>query len=161
MLPVFVLESADADMAKLTEYIGKRDIHAAERLWKLLRECVLPWSEHPFLYRISGRVAGLREVVAHPNYIVLYRVTAIRVEVVNVVHARREYPEGEGPHYTVAEPLAQCDYSQPQSSEEREWVDVPAVGGEQIGRAHVRTPVTNAHLVCRLLLEKTKRHIII
>src|SRR3546814_7351399 len=23
----------------------------------------------------------------------------------------------------------------------------------QIGRAHVRTPVTNAHLVCRLLLE--------
>src|SRR3546814_5873284 len=26
--------------------------------------------------------------------------------------------------------------------------------GDQIGRAHVRTPVTNAHLVCRLLLEK-------
>src|SRR3546814_8194041 len=27
----------------------------------------------------------------------------------------------------------------------------------QIGRAHVCTPVTNAHLVCRLLLEKKKR----
>src|SRR3546814_7785228 len=27
---------------------------------------------------------------------------------------------------------------------------------QQIGRAHVRTPVTNAHLVCRLLLEKKK-----
>src|SRR3546814_10789635 len=27
---------------------------------------------------------------------------------------------------------------------------------EEIGRAHVRTPVTNAHLVCRLLLEKNK-----
>src|SRR3546814_5005446 len=26
--------------------------------------------------------------------------------------------------------------------------------GGQIGRAHVCTPVTNAHLVCRLLLEK-------
>src|SRR3546814_6296645 len=25
----------------------------------------------------------------------------------------------------------------------------------QIGRAHVRTPVTNAHLVCRLLREQT------
>src|SRR3546814_3153310 len=25
----------------------------------------------------------------------------------------------------------------------------------EIGRAHVRTPVTNAHLVCRLQLEKT------
>src|SRR3546814_9922443 len=27
----------------------------------------------------------------------------------------------------------------------------------KIGRAHVSTPVTNAHLVCRLLLEKKKR----
>src|SRR3546814_6725011 len=27
---------------------------------------------------------------------------------------------------------------------------------EKIGRAHVCTPVTNAHLVCRLLLEKNK-----
>src|SRR3546814_3293581 len=42
--------------------------------------------------------------------------------------------------------------------------DDPLVGEEeaalrlvgQIGRAHVLTPVTNAHLVCRLLLEKTK-----
>src|SRR3546814_7763679 len=32
-------------------------------------------------------------------------------------------------------------------------------GGEhdKIGRAHVCTPVTNAHLVCRLLLEKKKK----
>src|SRR3546814_5503035 len=31
-----------------------------------------------------------------------------------------------------------------------------AVINQQIGRAHVRTPVTNAQLICRLLLEKTK-----
>src|SRR3546814_3074423 len=29
-------------------------------------------------------------------------------------------------------------------------------GKGEIGRAHVRTPVTNAHLVCRLLLAKKK-----
>src|SRR3546814_6058549 len=29
-------------------------------------------------------------------------------------------------------------------------------GSAEIGRAHVCTPVTNAHLVCRLLLEKKK-----
>src|SRR3546814_8363296 len=29
---------------------------------------------------------------------------------------------------------------------------------EKIGRAHVCTPVTNAHLVCRILLEKTKHN---
>jgi antitoxin ChpS len=34
------------------------------------------------------------------------------------------------PRYTLAELLAASDYSQPQSAEEREWVDAPAVGGE-------------------------------
>ncbi len=34
------------------------------------------------------------------------------------------------PRYTLAELLAASDYSQPQSNEEREWVDAPAVGGE-------------------------------
>src|SRR3546814_10840493 len=32
----------------------------------------------------------------------------------------------------------------------------PATSLNEIGRAHVCTPVTNAHLVCRLLLEKKK-----
>lgn len=36
------------------------------------------------------------------------------------------------PRYTMAELLAASDYSQPQSVEEREWVDTPAVGGELI-----------------------------
>src|SRR3546814_1776572 len=31
-------------------------------------------------------------------------------------------------------------------------------GGDEIGRAHVCTPVTNAHLVCRLLLEQKNRN---
>src|SRR3546814_7754919 len=31
--------------------------------------------------------------------------------------------------------------------------------GNEIGRAHVRTPVTNAHLVCRLLLEQTTNNV--
>lgn len=92
MLPIFWLESADADLTAIIDYIGLRDVDAAVRLWDRLRTSVLPLSEHPYLYRISERVPGLREIVAHPNYIVLYRVTADRIEVVNVVHARREYP---------------------------------------------------------------------
>ncbi|MCL6230033.1 AbrB/MazE/SpoVT family DNA-binding domain-containing protein [Bartonella bilalgolemii] len=36
------------------------------------------------------------------------------------------------PRYTMAELLAASDYSQPQSPEEREWVDASAVGGELI-----------------------------
>jgi len=37
-------------------------------------------------------VAGTREAVVHPNYILIYRVLDDRVEVVNVVHARQQYP---------------------------------------------------------------------
>ena len=36
------------------------------------------------------------------------------------------------PRYTLAELLAASDYSQPQPPDEREWVDVPAVGGEML-----------------------------
>lgn len=36
------------------------------------------------------------------------------------------------PRYTMADLLATSDYSQPQSPEEREWVDAPVVGGELI-----------------------------
>ena len=34
------------------------------------------------------------------------------------------------PRYTLAQLLASSDYSRPQPTEEREWVDAPAVGGE-------------------------------
>src|SRR3546814_2247645 len=30
--------------------------------------------------------------------------------------------------------------------------------GQEIGRAHVRTPITNAHIVCRLQLAKTQQN---
>jgi len=36
------------------------------------------------------------------------------------------------PRYTLAELLAVSDYSQPQPTEEREWVDAPVAGGELI-----------------------------
>lgn len=36
------------------------------------------------------------------------------------------------PRYTMAELLAVSDYSHPQSTEEREWVDASAVGRELI-----------------------------
>src|SRR3546814_7523894 len=41
----------------------------------------------------------------------------------------------------------------PDAVRDKIYTDVTAELAE-IGRAHVRTPVTNAHLVCRLLLEK-------
>src|SRR3546814_6960735 len=37
-------------------------------------------------------------------------------------------------------------------------VTIPSSAHLKIGRAHVGTPVTNEQLVCRLLLEKNKKH---
>lgn len=34
----------------------------------------------------------MREMVVRKNYIVIYRVTPERVEVVNVLHSRRQWP---------------------------------------------------------------------
>ncbi|GAB3375119.1 type II toxin-antitoxin system RelE/ParE family toxin [Azotobacter armeniacus] len=91
MLPIIWRSSARADLAEIIRYIANEDPQAARRLKDRLESAVLPLAEHPYLYR-SGRVPGTREVVAHPNYVLVYRVTAERIEVVNVLHARQEYP---------------------------------------------------------------------
>lgn len=43
------------------------------------------------MYR-SGRVAGTREALVHPNYIMVYRVTAEAVRVLRIIHTRQLYP---------------------------------------------------------------------
>ncbi len=47
-----------------------------------------------------------------------------------VDHGRLVVEPKTRPRYTLAELLAASDYSQPQPTEEREWIDAPAVGGE-------------------------------
>lgn len=47
---------------------------------------------HPALGR-EGRVAGTRERVIHPNYVVVYDLTADCVRVLRRLHARRQWPE--------------------------------------------------------------------
>jgi plasmid stabilization system protein ParE len=61
---------------------------------ELIESCAERIAEHPYMYR-SGRVPGTREAVVHPNYILIYTVTANAVEILNVMHTRREYPPGE------------------------------------------------------------------
>ena len=91
-LPIYWLESADDDLNHIITYIAQHNMFAAERMWDRFRSCVLPLAEHPYLYRASDRVPGLREIVAHPNYVILYRVAEIRIEIVGVVHTRRNFP---------------------------------------------------------------------
>jgi toxin ParE1/3/4 len=84
-------ESALDDLEAIQAYIAERNSDAANRLQDAIDACAERLPEHPFLYR-PGRVAGTREAVVHPNYILIYRVTAEAVEIVNVLHTRRQYP---------------------------------------------------------------------
>src|SRR3546814_3237367 len=50
-----------------------------------------------------------------------------------------------------------ANYTIGRYAEYQDWYD-NVHSGEEIGRAHVCTPVTNAHIVCSLLLEQKYRH---
>ncbi len=91
MLPVVWRAVARDDLAAIIRYIAERNPQAGRRMKAVIEASVQPLAKHPYLFR-PGRVPGTREVVAHPNYIIVYRVTAEQVEIVNVLHARQHYP---------------------------------------------------------------------
>lgn len=91
MLPVVWLDDSITDLTDIITFIAGENPSAARRLKARLDAAPLPLAEHPYLYPV-GRVPGTRELVAHPNYIIVYRVNIERIEVVNVLHARKEYP---------------------------------------------------------------------
>ncbi len=92
MLPIEWRASADDDLLQIMDFISERDAQAAERLFAQIERDIEHAAEHPYIYKRSQRVIGLREIVTHPNYLILYRITVTCIEIVNIVHARREYP---------------------------------------------------------------------
>ena len=92
MLPIVWRAQAIDDLETIVSFVAQESPDAAYRLMQKIENAVLPTATHPYLYRMSERVVGLREIVAHPNYIILYRVTASEIEIVNVVHSRQTFP---------------------------------------------------------------------
>lgn len=93
MLPVQWLAKARANLATIIEYIAERNDIAATELQDDIERAASQLPQHPYLYR-PGRVAGTREIVVHPNYVVVYRVRPTAIEIVNVLHSRQKYPPG-------------------------------------------------------------------
>jgi toxin ParE1/3/4 len=83
--------AARDDLTQIIRFIAEHNPAAARRMRAVIEDAVRPLAEHPELFR-PGRVAGTRELVAHPNYIIVYRVHEDAVEIVSVLHARRHYP---------------------------------------------------------------------
>ncbi len=83
--------TAIADRKSITAYIARDNPMAAIEMGDMLIEKAAQLDQHPRLGRI-GRVKGTRELVAHPNYILIYRIVGKVVEVLRVKHAARKWP---------------------------------------------------------------------
>lgn len=91
MLPVQWLSAARDNLAAIVSHIAEYNPDAALSLQDDIEYSVSALPDHPYLYR-RGRVPGTREMVVHPNYYVVYRVTLTEIQVLRVLHARQQYP---------------------------------------------------------------------
>lgn len=87
---------AEADLDAIIDYIAQDNPTRAEEFGQELREKTLPLAQHPRLGRTGrpGLPTGVRELIAHRNYIVFYRVLdeTRTVEILRVKHAAQEMP---------------------------------------------------------------------
>ena len=81
---------ARAELRAILEYIIERNATAASELNEAIEAATTALPDHPYLYRM-GRIPGTREIVVHPKYLVVYRISDW-VEILTVLHARQEYP---------------------------------------------------------------------
>lgn len=83
--------SALDQLDSIVGYIAERNRAAAERIEALVDSSIATIAIAPMAGR-PGRVAGTREWVLHPNYILIYKVSRSTIALLRVVHARQQYP---------------------------------------------------------------------
>jgi addiction module RelE/StbE family toxin len=91
MLNLIWEPEAEAQLDEIVDYIKPLSELAATKIANLIvdgltRARYFPNSGRP------GRVAGTREIIAHPNYIVVYQITPDAIDVLRILHARQLYP---------------------------------------------------------------------
>lgn len=79
-------------IAQIAEYIEQDNPTRAASFVQEIREKTNMLAAFPGAGR-PGRVMGTRELVAHKNYIVAYRVRGENVEVLRVQHVAKRWPE--------------------------------------------------------------------
>jgi toxin ParE1/3/4 len=84
-------DDAKEDLVSIISFIDERNSKAASELESQIFSTVEQLTQHPFLYR-NGRIATTREIVIHPNYIIVYQVLTDSIKILNVLHARQQYP---------------------------------------------------------------------
>lgn len=84
-------EEADFDLNEIVDFIAADNPVAAINLSELLFDTAEKIGSTPYMGRI-GRVSGTRELVAHPNYILVYQLKTNEVLILRVLHSSRMYP---------------------------------------------------------------------
>ena len=83
-------QDAKHDLWQVLDFISDKNPVAAFNLFTDIEIAITHLAQNPYLYKL-GRVTGSREIIVHPNYIVVYRVLE-NIEILSVVHARQQYP---------------------------------------------------------------------
>ena len=83
--------SALDQLDSIIGYIAERNERAAERLEAMVHHSAKVLLELPNAGR-PGRLAGTREWVVHPNYVLIYQITGQQVTILRFLHARQRYP---------------------------------------------------------------------
>jgi addiction module RelE/StbE family toxin len=90
-MEVLWLEGAITDLEEIYAYIAARNPSVAPRVAETLLDSAARLAAHPRLGR-SGRIDGTRElVVPRLPFVIVYRVLEQNVEVLRVIHGRRDW----------------------------------------------------------------------
>lgn len=84
-------KQARNDLIKIVKHIAQDNPDAAEKLADEIEAKAEKLRERPKLFRV-GRKRGTRELVAHPNYLVIYRIEVETVEILRVKHSAQSWP---------------------------------------------------------------------
>lgn len=83
--------SAVTDRNNIMNYICQDNPDAAIALDEVFELKAEQAGQQPKLYR-KGRILGTHEIVATPNYVMVYAVLAETVEIMRILHARQQWP---------------------------------------------------------------------
>jgi toxin ParE1/3/4 len=82
---------ASENLSKVLSHIAQDNQNASKKFLALTLEKVDSLETFPLLGR-AGIVSGTRELVIHENYIVYYRIQDEQVQILRLLHVKRQYP---------------------------------------------------------------------
>ena len=82
---------AENDLEEIVDYLATDNPERALSFVAELRDKGRLLLNNPKMGR-TGRVKGTRELVAHPNYVIVYRLAGQVIEVLRVKHVAQRWP---------------------------------------------------------------------